>query len=485
MNDRNDYDYRQRGTDQGERGRQDFDRGGDQGGRAGTYAEANRGRYGGYEAGNEDWGENAQRGAYRDEGVDRRGSQVQQGGYERQAYGRQGYGGQGYEDRGFNANQGGYRMGYGPSGSYNRALMSGGRSQPQGAYGQGYSGGQQGGYSQGGYDRGGYDQDNFAQGGYESGSPRGYQAGFDQQGYGQRSGYTMQNEYGQGDYGRQGGYGGYGQQGGYDQRGYGQREVDRGGFGGRENYNEEYGRPGTGQWSSNQGQWAGNQGQWGGGYQGGMRRTDMVQDVRFLQPGMSQADLQRYGRREEWGNEGYSAQGGGMPGRYTGESFGQTPDRGVYPYSGSGSQGQFGMRGRHSGRGPKGYQRSDDRIREDVCETLTHHGEIDASEIEIDVRAGEVTLRGTVEDRWQKRLAEDVIESISGVKDVRNEIRVNRSGSMSGSSSFSSSTSQMGQTAQRGTESTSGMSTAGSTGSTSGTDSQGERASASSRGRTS
>lgn len=84
-------------------------------------------------------------------------------------------------------------------------------------------------------------------------------------------------------------------------------------------------------------------------------------------------------------------------------------------------------RNSYAGRGPKGWRRSDDRIREDVNETLEMHPHIDASEIEIEVKEGMVVLRGHVEDRRQKRLAEDVIENLPGVRDVRNEISVNQS----------------------------------------------------------
>ena len=59
-----------------------------------------------------------------------------------------------------------------------------------------------------------------------------------------------------------------------------------------------------------------------------------------------------------------------------------------------------------------------------MCERLTQHGQLDASNIEIDVSDGEVTLRGAVDNRQAKRMAEDAAESISGVRDVRNELRV-------------------------------------------------------------
>ena len=78
----------------------------------------------------------------------------------------------------------------------------------------------------------------------------------------------------------------------------------------------------------------------------------------------------------------------------------------------------------YTGRGPRGYRRSDDRITEEINEELTRHPDIDASEIEVDVENGEVTLSGTVDDRQAKRLAEDIAERCSGVSDVHNRIRV-------------------------------------------------------------
>lgn len=80
--------------------------------------------------------------------------------------------------------------------------------------------------------------------------------------------------------------------------------------------------------------------------------------------------------------------------------------------------------GRFFGIGPKGWQRSDERIREEVSEALADHPEIDASEIEVQVSGGEVTLTGSAPDRRSKRLAEDVAEGVRGVKDVHNQIRV-------------------------------------------------------------
>ncbi len=81
-------------------------------------------------------------------------------------------------------------------------------------------------------------------------------------------------------------------------------------------------------------------------------------------------------------------------------------------------------RGPHAGRGPRGYERSDDRLYEEVCDRLTEHGGIDASRVEVRCAQGEVTLEGTVEDRYSKRLAEEIAESARGVRDVHNRLRV-------------------------------------------------------------
>lgn len=80
------------------------------------------------------------------------------------------------------------------------------------------------------------------------------------------------------------------------------------------------------------------------------------------------------------------------------------------------------------GRGPKGYRRSDARIQEDVCDWLTDDAWIDASDIEVAVRDGEVTLGGTVTSRNARRRAEDIAESVAGVTYVQNNLRVRERG---------------------------------------------------------
>ena len=76
------------------------------------------------------------------------------------------------------------------------------------------------------------------------------------------------------------------------------------------------------------------------------------------------------------------------------------------------------------GKGPKGWKRSDERIKEEVSESLYRDYHVDASDIEIEVKDGIVTLSGTVDSREAKRSAEECIENLSGVSDVHNRIRV-------------------------------------------------------------
>ncbi len=78
----------------------------------------------------------------------------------------------------------------------------------------------------------------------------------------------------------------------------------------------------------------------------------------------------------------------------------------------------------HRGRGPKGYKRSDERINEDIHERLTDDVYLDASHIEVKVHGGEATLTGAVADRGAKHRAEQIVERVSGVDHVQNNLRV-------------------------------------------------------------
>lgn len=82
----------------------------------------------------------------------------------------------------------------------------------------------------------------------------------------------------------------------------------------------------------------------------------------------------------------------------------------------------------HRGLGPKGYKRSDDRISEDAHQRLTDDSWLDASNINLSVSGGEVTLSGTVENREAKHRAERIVEDISGVSHVQNNLRIQPGG---------------------------------------------------------
>jgi hypothetical protein len=185
------------------------------------------------------------------------------------------------------------------------------------------------------------------------------------------------------------GYGGYTTQRGYPQRyGFGER-----GYGGSLE-GQGYPPGGWGGGRAQEGSWA-ERGYGTRGFSGGFSGHDY--------------DWTRRGERP-------SLQGGGWGGGFAGE-----PD-----WS---SEFERGGResGPHTGRGPRGYQRSDERVYEEVCERLTEHGALDASGIEVRCENLEVTLEGTVSDRWSKRLAEEIAESARGVRDVHNRLRVSGS----------------------------------------------------------
>lgn len=99
-------------------------------------------------------------------------------------------------------------------------------------------------------------------------------------------------------------------------------------------------------------------------------------------------------------------------------------------YRGESNRGDRGAGGLATTRqqrvAPKGYIRSDERIREDLCERLTHSGRLDVHDVEVNVASGVVTLTGTVPDRMQKYRIEDMADDVFGVKEVQNELRVQR-----------------------------------------------------------
>ena len=212
----------------------------------------------------------------------------------------------------------------------------------------------------------------------------GYQGGYTQGGYGYGPGGYGQGWSGPGGYG-QGGFG----QGAFGQGSYGQPRWQPGEGQGM------YGQHGPGQSGYGPG-WSGQGGYYGQGWSG-------------------QAGYQGgYGQGRVAWPEQREAQRGGFSGQ-------QGYEQGQQGYQ----QAQPGMqRGQFAGRGPKGYKRPDDRIREDVNEELTRNPDIDATGIEVSVRDGEITLTGVVDERRDKRLAEDLAERCSGVHEVHNQLRV-------------------------------------------------------------
>jgi BON domain len=147
-----------------------------------------------------------------------------------------------------------------------------------------------------------------------------------------------------------------------------------------------------------------------------------------------------YRGREDWGREEFPRGGEryrehgergerGEWGRWTGRPEwyrAEGRERGREHWRTAESPGWAGERGRFAGRGPKNYKRSDERILEEVNERLTENPYLDATDIEVRISEGEVTLSGAVDDRRAKRLAEDIAESVFGVKDVHNELKPQR-----------------------------------------------------------
>lgn len=87
-------------------------------------------------------------------------------------------------------------------------------------------------------------------------------------------------------------------------------------------------------------------------------------------------------------------------------------------------QSNYPKRKDYSGRGPKGYERSDAKIWEDVCDALANAPEIDASEMEVSVDDSTVLLHGVVNSREEAWRAEQIAWDIPGVAEVRNEVDI-------------------------------------------------------------
>jgi osmotically-inducible protein OsmY len=174
----------------------------------------------------------------------------------------------------------------------------------------------------------------------------------------------------------------------------------------------------------------------------GSRRGAGMQQGMYGQRGSQYEQGSQYGQGQHGqGQHGQGQHGQGQygQGQYgQGSQYGQLGPQGRQHEQASGMYGQQlgtygqsgqtgeGWSGGHRGKGPRNFTRSDDRIREMVCERLTDDDRVDATNIDVRVTNGEVVLSGTVHDRRSKRIAEDIVEDLPGVTDVQNVIRVQR-----------------------------------------------------------
>jgi hypothetical protein len=240
---------------------------------------------------------------------------------------------------------------------------------------------------------------------------RGFGAEDERRGFGERGYRDFGRGYGR-DYGSEGG-----RHGGFRGRGLGaynpRSDYDRGSY----SYSPEYGQ---------------------GPLYGGGSERDFSDD--YGRPYGSGREYERdYGRTPgaAFGREGlgdFGREGMRSPGArpdFRGEGLRGERERSWWDRAGDEVRSWWGRdesgrgeMGGFRGRGPRGYTRSDDRIREDLCDRLSDDPTLDASNIDVEVSNGEVTLSGSVDDRQDKRRAEDCAESISGVKNVQNMLRV-------------------------------------------------------------
>ncbi|GGW42760.1 osmotic sensory protein [Gemmobacter lanyuensis] len=186
-------------------------------------------------------------------------------------------------------------------------------------------------------------------------------------------------------------------------------------------------------WQSREGQSRDGQGgdRQNRGWQGGSREMGDMRRREWDPGNYGGLDRERGPGQSGGGSYGYGMSGGLRGSQSAGSSYGgwdADPWSSGGRFAGGMGQGA-GLQpqreaGPHRGKGPKGYTRSDDRIREDVSDRLSDDDMIDASEISIEVSGGEVSLEGTVSSREARRAAEDCVERCSGVTHVQNNLRV-------------------------------------------------------------
>ena len=189
----------------------------------------------------------------------------------------------------------------------------------------------------------------------------------------------------------------------------------------------------------------------------------------YGQSGSSYGDYERgEGRRYGQDRGGYEGRGGWEGrNRYEGDDRGwwdRLQDTVASWFGDEDAERRRQMERPYRGRGPKGYRRSDDRIKEDVNDRLSE-GYLDATEVEVSVSGGEVVLSGTVDRRADKLRAEAIAENVSGVLNVENRLRVRDRQQLGATYGMSEGTTPMGTgTTGTGTTDKSTLGTTGATG---------------------
>ncbi|HEX5414055.1 MAG TPA: BON domain-containing protein [Chloroflexota bacterium] len=75
--------------------------------------------------------------------------------------------------------------------------------------------------------------------------------------------------------------------------------------------------------------------------------------------------------------------------------------------------------------------RSDAEVRQEVVEALTRDVRVDASQVDVQVENGVVTLRGSVTTPLERSVASEIVRRVKGVRELRNELRVDNNASRS------------------------------------------------------
>lgn len=81
-----------------------------------------------------------------------------------------------------------------------------------------------------------------------------------------------------------------------------------------------------------------------------------------------------------------------------------------------------------AGRGPKAYTRSDQSIEDELYKRLSHHPDLDAGDVQFEVKDGVITLSGFADNKFELRLAEEIAQDVLGAKEVHNELRLKEFG---------------------------------------------------------